>query len=205
MKAQALLALPLAFLSFHSIPAKAADDTFSSLPELTRTDLQQIADRLATLANSGALQAVAGQAGGAGDSELDMQFVQKALATLGDMLSSEETRALLADVQRNPDEVLQQLLQMQGAGEEDDLLQAIVLYFLSLRRVLKGNEYLRNQVTSLIQQNADRLLSEGGFTEVLGEIANSGVFQDLKEEVEEDMQHKSGYLPTNDVADDMSR
>lgn len=185
----------------------AADDTFSGLPELTRSDLQQIADRLATLANSGALQAVAGQAGGGSgsDSELDMQFVQKALGTLGDMLSSEETRALLADVQRNPDEVLQQLLQMQGSGEEDELLQAIVLYFLSLRRVLKGNEYLRNQVTTLIQQNADRLLSDGGFTEVLGEIANSEVFQDLKEEVEDDMQQKSGFLPTSDVGDDMSR
>lgn len=203
MRTKAFLTVPFAVFFFQCILSHASEDALSGIPDITQEDLQVIAKHLSSLAKSGALKDVAGQVN-AEESEFDIGSVQKALDMIGEMLSSPASRELLANVQRNPEWVLRELLMSQG-GEEDEALQAIFMYFLSLRKVLSENAYLRNQVTALIQQNAENLLAEQSFGDALGKIAASSVFQDLKDEVEEDMQNKAGYLPLPDSGDDMSR
>lgn len=203
MRAKAFLAVPLAVFSFQGIFSHASDDPLSGLPEITSDDLQAIASHLTSLARSGALKDVAGQ-GNSDESDVDIGSIQRALDMLANMLSSPASRELLSDLQRDPEGMLRELLVSQG-GEEDEALQAIFMYFLSLKKVLSENGYLRQQVTQLIQQNAEKLLAEHSFGAALGQIAASNVFQDLKEEVEEDMQNSAGYLPLPDTGDDMSR
>lgn len=181
----------------------ASDDPLAGLPEITPDDLQAVATHLTSLARSGALKDVAGQVN-SDESDVDVGSIQKALDMLASMLSSPASRELLSDLQRDPEGMLRELLVSQG-GEEDEALQAIFMYFLSLRKVLSENGYLRKQVTALIQQNAEKLLAENSFGAALGQIASSSVFRDLKEEVEEDMQNTTGYLPPADTGDDMSR
>lgn len=203
MRGKALLVLPFAVFSFHTTYSHAADDALSGLPEISPDDLQAIASRLSSLASSETIKDVADQVG-VGDEEVDTEFVKKALDTLSQLLSSTESRELLADLQRAPESIVRQLLKSTG-GDDDEALQAVLAYFFSLRRVLQGNSYLRNQVNSLIQMNAEKLLTSSSFGEVLGSIASSTVFKDLKEEVEDDLQNTSGYLPVPDNGDEMSR
>lgn len=203
MRGKALLVLPFAVFSFQTIYSHAADDALAGLPEISPEDFEAVLARLSSLASTDMIQDVASQLG-ASEEEVDVEFVQKALETLSRLLASSESRELLADLQRAPETAVKQLLNTTG-GDEDEALQAILMYFFSLRRVLKGNSYLRNQVNILFQNNVEKLLTQQSFGKVLSDIAESSVFQDLKDEVEDDIQNTSGYLPVPDNGDEMSR
>ncbi|CDJ56247.1 hypothetical protein, conserved [Eimeria maxima] len=178
----------------------------SSFTELSPSDLEAIASRLSSLAGSDVLNAVAGHVNPE-EGGMDVQFVQRALSLLGQLLATPGSRELLTEGGKDPEALLRTLLQKQGQpteGEEEEALVAILVYFLSLRRVLEGNLYLRTQVGDLIQENAEKLLADGDFSNVLSSIAASTVFQDLRDEVEEDIQRSTGYAPVAESGGDMS-
>ncbi|CDJ40892.1 hypothetical protein, conserved [Eimeria tenella] len=169
---------------------------FGGLSQLTAADLEAIAGRLGALGNE------------LGDSEepLDVAFVQRALQLLGGLLGRPEAQQLLAAApSSNPQQALRLLLQSElSQPEDEEALLAILLYFFSLRRVLEDNSFLREQVSQLIQDNAQQLLQGNDFSKVLAAIAASNVFQDLREEVEEVMQRTTGYAPAAETNNDMS-
>ncbi|KAL8429980.1 hypothetical protein Efla_000793 [Eimeria flavescens] len=210
MKGKALfLSVPLALFSIKSGFVAAGENDNSDLvglPNISPNDLQGIAARLNSLANSPAFQNAAGLLAGTagGDAELDTQFVQKALGALSSLLTSEDAAALLADLQDNPELAVRKLLG-DAAGPDAEAIEAVLMYFFSLRKVLGSNAYLRGQVNDLIQEKADMLLKAGDFGTVLADIAQSAVFSDLREEVEEEMARKGQALPAPDTGDDMSR
>ncbi|CDJ62362.1 hypothetical protein, conserved, partial [Eimeria necatrix] len=177
---------------------------FGGLSQLTAADLEAIAGRLGALGSE------------LGDSEepLDVAFVQRALQLLGGLLGRPEAQQLLAAApgsssssssSSNPQQALRLLLQSElSQPEDEEALLAILLYFFSLRKVLEDNPFLREQVSQLIQDNAQQLLQGNDFSKVLAAIAASSIFQDLREEVEEVMQRTTGYAPAAETNNDMS-
>ncbi|KAL8448638.1 hypothetical protein Emed_003639 [Eimeria media] len=209
MRGKTLVAVPLAVLSFQAIVSHAAEDeptsSLAPLPSISPADLKNIADRLNSLAGSDLVKGAAGLFGaGEGESDVDQAFVQKALQALSSLLTSSEAATVLADMQNNPETAIKKLIGGEG-GDDEEALEAVLTYFFSLRKVLGENAYLRSQVNDLIRQKADSLLKEGNFAAVLSEIANSDIFNDLKDEVEEDIVKQGGPFQTPDTGDEMSR
>ncbi|KAL8454391.1 hypothetical protein Emag_001418 [Eimeria magna] len=209
MRGKALVAVPLAVLSFQACVTHAAEDETSSslapLPNISPADLKGIADRLNSLASSDLLRGAAGLfGGGEGDADVDQAFVHKALQALSTLLTSKEAATILADMQEYPEQAIKKLIGSEG-GEDDEALEAVLTYFFSLRKVLGENDYLRSKVNELIRQKADSLLKDGNFASVLAEIATSDTFNDLKDEVEEDIVKAGGPFQSVDTGDEMSR
>ncbi|KAL8434796.1 hypothetical protein ACSSS7_002933 [Eimeria intestinalis] len=208
MRGKALVALPLAVLSLQARVIHAGEESPSGplapLPHLSPTELKGIADRLNSLASSDLLGAAGLFGGGEGEGDVDQAFVLKALRALGTLLSSKEAASTLVAMQDDPERALKELIGSEG-GEDDEALEAVLTYFFSLRKVLGENDYLRSKVNEMIRQKADILLQSGNFAGILADIAQHEVFNDLKDEVEEDLVKKGGPFPAPDLGDEMSR
>ncbi|KAL8270402.1 hypothetical protein Esti_005631 [Eimeria stiedai] len=209
MRGKAIVAVPLVLLSLQACVTHASEEEPKSpvtpLPSISPEDLKNIANRLTSLASTNFLGSAVGLfGGGEGEGDLDSAFVHKALQALSSLLTSKEATAMLADTQHSPEQVIKKLTGSEG-GEEEEALEAVLTYFFSLRKVLGENDYLRSQVNDLIRQKADSLLKDGDFAAVLAEIAQSPIFSDLKDEVEDDLVSSGGPFQPVDTGDEMSR
>lgn len=181
-------------------------NAFASFADLSPSDIDEIANRLSSLAGSDVLKTLAGQVN-PGEAGLDVGFIQRAVQLLGTALSAPGLRELLAQGGKDAEAVLHALLESQGVehgSEEEEALFAIFTYFSSLTQVLQENPYLRSQVGDLIQRQAEKFLTDGDFSRVLENIAGSSVFMDLKDEVDDHLQLSAGYVPMQEDGGDMA-
>lgn len=179
------------------------DDPVGSLASISPEDLQAVASSLASLASSSIFDGLEGEVGA---EEVDPEFIKKALKTLSSVISSSaQTGDLLSSLQESPEEAVQGAAAVVETEVDDETVQAVLMYSSSLMHVLSSNEFLRRRVNELIQAHAKDLAANRNFSKVLMDISRSSVFEDLKEEVEEDLQNRSGIFIQPEDDGDLSR